>query len=103
MVFAFALLAVWVAHRSGEASAEAGRLGQAIIILFIVQLVLGALNVQLRAPVWLQMVHLLLTSTIWLLVVWFTGAALFSQQTQRVGRPHVQGHAIWRRPVDTQK
>jgi heme A synthase len=84
--FGLALLAVWAAHRQGEAAALAGRYGQAIIILFIVQLVLGALNVQLRAPVWLQLVHLLLTSTIWLLVVWF-GAALLAPQTQGAGQP----------------
>jgi hypothetical protein len=41
---------------------------------------LGALNVQLRAPVWLQMAHLLLTSTIWILVVFF-GAATLSNRT----------------------
>ena len=33
LVFGFALLAVWTAHRSGSASADVGRYGQAIIIL----------------------------------------------------------------------
>ena len=84
--FALALLAVWTAHRSGALTGEAGRYGQAVIILFIVQLILGALNVQLKAPVWLQLVHLLLTSVIWVLVVWF-GAALLSQQTQAADQP----------------
>lgn len=85
-VFALALLAVWTAHRSGSLHGAAGRYGQAIIILFVVQLILGALNVQLKAPVWLQLVHLLLTSVIWVLVVWF-GAALLSQQAQAAGHP----------------
>lgn len=85
VAFGLAGLAVWSAHRSGVLHGEVGRYGQAIIILFVVQLVLGALNVQLRAPVWLQLVHLLLTSVIWLLIVWY-GAALFSRQTEEVGR-----------------
>jgi heme A synthase len=85
-VFALALMAFWMAHRQGEAAALAHRFGQAIVILFIVQLILGALNVQLQAPVWLQMLHLLLTSTIWLLVVWF-GAALLAPRTQSADQP----------------
>lgn len=97
LVFGFALLSVWTAHRSGSASAAVGRYGQAIIILFIVQLLLGALNVQLRAPVWLQLVHLLFTSVIWLLVVWF-GAALLTPQTQRAeqARPELRDAAAHR-------
>lgn len=91
LVFGFALLAVWTAQRSGSASADVGRYGQAIIILFIVQLILGALNVQLRAPVWLQLVHLLFTIVIWLLVVWF-GAALLAPQAQQAqqARPELR-------------
>jgi heme A synthase len=58
------------------------RYGQAIVILFIVQLLLGALNVQLRAPVWLQMAHLLLTSTIWILVVFFGAATLSNRPAE---------------------
>ena len=52
------------------------RLGWAIGVLLVVQLVAGALNVNLMAPVWLQMVHLLLTSTIWILYVLFGAVAL---------------------------
>ncbi len=85
-VFGLALLAVWVAHRSGGANAAVAAYGQAIIILFVLQLVLGALNVQLRAPIWLQMVHLLVTTAIWLSVVWF-GAALLSQQSLAAAHP----------------
>lgn len=78
-VFGLTLLAVWTAGRGGKANAEMQRYGQMLIILFIVQLLIGALNVQLKAPVWLQMVHLLFTSVIWLLVVFF-GAATFSNR-----------------------
>jgi heme A synthase len=76
VVFGLVLLAVWTANRGGKANAEMHRYGQALIILFIVQLMLGALNVQLRAPVWLQLVHLLFTSVIWIIVVFFGAATL---------------------------
>jgi heme A synthase len=85
-VFGLALLAVWTANRDGKANADMQRYGQAIVILFIVQLLIGALNVQLKAPVWLQMVHLLFTSTIWVLVVLF-GAATLSNRSAETVKP----------------
>ena len=49
----------------------ASRLGLALVGTFVVQMALGALNVALMAPIWLQIVHLLLTDLIWIgLVVW---------------------------------
>jgi heme a synthase len=83
-VFGLALLAVWLANRSGTANAEMQRFGQAIVILFIVQLLLGGLNVQLRAPVWLQLVHLFFTSVIWMLVVFFGAAMLSNRPAENV-------------------
>ena len=83
-VFGLTLLAVWTANRGGKANADMQRYGQAIVILFIVQLLLGALNVQLKAPVWLQMVHLLFTSTIWVLVVLFGAATLSNRPAETV-------------------
>jgi heme A synthase len=85
-VFGLALLAIWTANRGGKANADMRRYGQAIIILFIVQLLLGALNVQLKAPVWLQIVHLLFTSVIWIVVVFF-GAATLSKPPAETVRP----------------
>jgi heme A synthase len=84
VVFGLSLLAVWTANRGGRANAEMHRYGQALIILFIVQLMLGALNVQLRAPVWLQLVHLLFTSTIWIVVVFFGAATLSNRPAAQV-------------------
>jgi heme A synthase len=37
--------------------------------LLLIQLAAGAANVILLAPVWLQIVHLLLASAVWLLLV----------------------------------
>jgi heme A synthase len=84
-VFGAALLAVWIAHRQGDMPAPALRYGQTILILFVVQLILGALNVQLHAPVWLQLVHLLLTTAIWLVIVWY-GAALMAPRERDAGQ-----------------
>jgi hypothetical protein len=84
-VFGLALLAAWTANRGGKANREMQRYGQAIIILFVVQLLLGSLNVRLQAPVWLQLLHLLLTSTIWILVVLFGAATLSNRPAERMG------------------
>lgn len=57
-----------VATRSGGRPAT---LGMAILGAFLGQMALGALNVALMAPIWLQIVHLLITDLIWIaLVVW---------------------------------
>lgn len=50
---------------------RSGRLGLGIIVAFIGQMGMGALNVALGAPIWLQIAHLLATDLIWIaLVVW---------------------------------
>jgi cytochrome c oxidase assembly protein subunit 15 len=44
-----------------------------VMVLFGVQLLLGGFNVVLLAPIWLQMVHLLVSDLIWIgaiLVLW---------------------------------
>ena len=51
---------------------------------FLVQMALGALNVALLAPIWLQIVHLLMTDLIWIgLVVW-ASEVLSAPSRQRV-------------------
>ncbi len=52
------------------------RLGHAVIGLLLVQLAAGALNLFLLAPVWMQLVHLLLADLIWITLVLFAAAAL---------------------------
>lgn len=44
--------------------------------LFVTQLAVGSLNVVLLAPVWMQLVHLLLADLVWILLVLLTAAAL---------------------------
>ena len=59
-------------------------LGMSLVGAFLVQMALGALNVALLAPIWLQIVHLLMTDLIWIgLVVW-ASEVLSAPSRQRV-------------------
>ena len=48
----------------------------AITVVFLIQLAAGVINVALKAPVWMQLVHLLLADLLWLAVVWFSAGTL---------------------------
>ena len=76
-------LAAWTAMQR-RPNATTQRIGRLIIGLYIVQLLAGSLNVALKAPVWLQMVHLALTSTIWILLVVLAAAALANHETEAI-------------------
>jgi heme A synthase len=52
------------------------QIGWLLISLFVVQLVAGVVNVLLLAPVWMQMLHLLLADLVWISLVIFTAEAL---------------------------
>src|SRR5262249_43957001 len=57
-------------------SRAAGLLARALTGLFLVQLVLGALNVALLAPVWMQLVHLLAADGLWILLLLLAASVL---------------------------
>ena len=64
---AAALLLMYGAPRLARAGgAEAMRFSRAVVWLMGVQLALGLLNVILLAPVWFQLVHLLVADAIWI-------------------------------------
>ncbi len=83
IVGALVVGAAWVViqRRSGAAQ----RVGRLIIALYVVQLLVGSLNVALRAPVWLQLVHLALTTTIWIALVILAAQALARDEVVEVG------------------
>ncbi len=58
---------------------ESKLLGRLIILFLLLQLLAGFINVILLAPVWMQMVHLLLSDMVWIALVLFA-AASFSQE-----------------------
>ncbi len=57
-------------------NARVHALARATSAAFFVQLALGAINVTLLAPLWLQMVHLLSADVVWVLLVCLAASAL---------------------------
>jgi len=56
--------------------------GRPLTIAYLVQLALGALNVYLEAPVWMQLVHLAVAEVIWILLV-LLAATMLSASTAK--------------------
>ncbi|MFL5801035.1 MAG: COX15/CtaA family protein [Roseiflexaceae bacterium] len=55
---------------------DARPIARALAGLFLVQLLLGALNVALLAPVWMQLIHLLAADGLWILLVLLAASVL---------------------------
>ena len=75
VVLALILLAVYTV-RSLRPSATANRLAWVLAGIFVLQLILGAVNVALKAPVAIQLVHLLVSDLIWIALVLLAANAL---------------------------
>ena len=75
VVGAFVVLAARVAATQ-RPSRQTTRLSRALVALFVVQLLVGALNVALKAPVAMQLLHLLLADGLWILWVVLSASAL---------------------------
>jgi heme A synthase len=69
-------LVAWGTGEARTAGGAAARLGTAVLALFLGQMLLGLVNVALRAPVALQIAHLLVTDLIWIGLVLAAAAAL---------------------------
>ena len=68
-----AVVAVAVGFGRG---AQARRAAVVVLGLFLTQITVGVVNLALLAPVWAQLVHLLLADAVWLSVVWLGMTAL---------------------------
>lgn len=66
------------------------RLAIALFVLVFLQWIAGAANVLLLAPVWMQMVHLLLADAVWIAFV-LMGAGVLTRGTES---PGVNGQAL---------
>ena len=64
-----ALLVGWVAWREEP-------YGRPLVMMLAAQLALGAANVYLKAPVWIQLAHLAVSDVIWVLLVLLAATAL---------------------------
>lgn len=72
-----ALVTTWIRRSYGAGHNKTlDRISSALFGFYGLQIVLGVLNVALYAPVWLQIVHLLVTNLIWISYVLMTGLVL---------------------------
>ena len=63
---------------------DSKRFARVLIGLFVVQLVAGVINVVLLAPVWMQMLHLLLADASWIALVLLAASAMRVTEPQTV-------------------
>ena len=73
-----------IAARSGGALAQ--RLARGVATLAVLQLVAGVVNVMLLAPVWMQLLHLLLADVLWIVLVLFGAVVLARSSAGAVAR-----------------
>ena len=78
VVGGFILLATMTV-RTLRPSPVVNRLGWVLGATFVLQLILGALNVALKAPVTLQLIHLLISDAIWISLVLLVANGLASE------------------------
>ena len=66
------------------------RFAASLFFLVLVQFGVGLLNAALLAPVWLQIVHLLLADLLWLALVLLSASGLVQTEAVRGGSPTVR-------------
>ena len=57
-------------------SPTARRFAWGLVAIFLAQILLGGLNITLKAPVWMQLVHLLMADLVWICLVLLGAVAL---------------------------
>jgi heme A synthase len=77
-----------VAWPSAQAAGTGiGRLARGLLTVTFVQTAAGAVNVLLLAPIWLQIVHLLLADAVWILLVLLAASELGEAGEKVAARP----------------
>lgn len=82
----YLVLAARVVHRLRPGRATL-RLAQLLTALYLLQLGAGVVNLMLLAPVWMQLLHLLLADIVWIALVMLSAAALAEDRSASVVRP----------------
>jgi heme A synthase len=77
------LVAFAVMSRRLRADVWAARWASAVVWLVVVQTLVGLVNAALLAPVWMQLVHLLLADLLWLALVLLAASALAEPVTRK--------------------
>lgn len=75
------LVAISAVIAREKATRQTHRLSRTLWVLILVQLAAGVSNIFLLAPVWLQIIHLLLADLVWVCAVLFGAAALAEKQS----------------------
>jgi cytochrome c oxidase assembly protein subunit 15 len=65
-----------------------------LVALFLTEILIGGLNVTLKAPVWMQLVHLLMADLVWINLVLLCAVALARPAEAEEGFPRPYGAAI---------
>src|SRR5262249_27091536 len=73
-----AMYVLWIILRTSKTPGRSRKQVIALAAALVVQIALGILNVILLAPVWLQIVHLLVAELFWVLVVLASASLLFT-------------------------
>ena len=82
-----ALVLLWLAPRLSRNAGPSGhRFARAVSSLVVLQVALGVLNLFLLAPVWLQIVHLLVADAIWVSFILLGATALGTPHVARAAR-----------------
>ena len=81
------LLALAAALNRMRPSARMTRYAKGIAVLFALEMVAGVVNLLLRAPLALQLVHLLLADMLWVNIVLLSAAALSTRTSERGSAP----------------
>ena len=74
----------WMA-RTRRPSPDTLRLANALFVLYGAQLLLGSLNVVLKAPIWMQLTHLLVTNLIWMGLILLGASAMAKRESTVAG------------------
>ena len=69
VVLGFYILILAAIIRARRADATTRALAGALIGLFLAQLAIGAFNIALHAPIWMQLVHLMMADAVWLILI----------------------------------
>ncbi len=72
-------------------------LSSMVIALVVLQGIAGVVNIYLLAPIWMQMVHLLLADLVWIALVLLSVAVLARPQSEE----KVPFSRVWRAMVNT--
>jgi heme A synthase len=84
---AVSVLLIRLAQLHRPTTNAGSRLSDLLTGLVVIQLIAGVVNVLLLAPVWMQVVHLLLADALWITFVLFSTEAIAERAVERARAP----------------